>query len=80
MLRTVIPSLLLVLGFLVLFAAAQKLLGRTLLSEDPAAVLDFLSSLAQFAAIPITVAFGVIVLIIQQQEVEQQAQEQEQRV
>lgn len=67
MLRTVIWSSLLVLVFLILFAMAQKLLGRTLLSEDPAAVLGFLSSLAQFAAIPITIAFGVIVLIIQQQ-------------
>jgi len=65
--RTVIWSSLLVLVFLIIFAVAQKLLGRTLLSEDPNAVLGFLSSLAQFAAIPITIAFGVIVLIIQQQ-------------
>ncbi len=67
MVRTVIQSSVLVLGFLYLTVMAQKLLGKTLLSEDPSAVSGFLSSLAQFAAIPITIAFGVIVLIIQQQ-------------
>lgn len=51
----------------ILCIVVQRLLGRALLSEDPAAVSGFLSSLAQFAAIPISIAFGVIVLIIQQQ-------------
>jgi hypothetical protein len=67
LIRAVIQSSLLVLGFLILSVMAQKLLGRTLLSENPVAVSGFLSSLAQFAAIPITIAFGVVVLIIQQQ-------------
>jgi hypothetical protein len=38
-----------------------------LISEDPTAVSGFLSSLAQFAAIPITIAFSVIVLVIERQ-------------
>ena len=50
-----------------LVLAAQRLSGRTFLSENPEAISAFLSSLAQFAAIPVTIAFGVIVLIIQQQ-------------
>ncbi len=67
MLSAVIQSLPLVLGFLYLTVMVQKVLGKTLVSEDPTDVSGFLSSLAQFAAIPITIAFSVIVLIIERQ-------------
>jgi hypothetical protein len=67
LIRAAIFSLLLVLGFLYSTVLVQKQLGWTLLSEDPTAISGFLSSLAQFAAIPITIAFGVIVLIIERQ-------------
>ncbi len=60
-------SSLLVLVSLGLAVIAQKLSGWTFLSNNPKAISTFLSSLAQFAAIPVTIAFGVIVLIIQQQ-------------
>ncbi len=58
-------SSLLVLASLGLAVIAQRLSGRTFLSNNPEAISTFLSSLAQFAAIPVTIAFGVIVLIIQ---------------
>ncbi len=67
MVRAVVTSLLVVLASLGLIVLAQWLSGWTFLSDNPDAVSTFLSSLSQFAAIPITIAFGVIVLIIQQQ-------------
>lgn len=67
MIRALIHSLSLVLASLGLVVIAQKLTGWAFLSNNPAAISTFLSSLAQFAAIPVTIAFGVIVLIIQQQ-------------
>lgn len=45
----------------------QWLTGWTFLSDDPATISTFLASLASFAAIPVTIAFGVIVFVIQQQ-------------
>jgi hypothetical protein len=45
----------------------QRLIGFMPLSDDPAAVSDFLSSLSQFAAVPVTLAFAVIVLVVQLQ-------------
>ncbi|TCJ20725.1 hypothetical protein E0L93_00390 [Rubrobacter taiwanensis] len=67
MVRALIKSSLLVLASLGLVVITQKLSGWTFLSNNPEAISTFLSSLAQFAAIPVTIAFGVIVLIIQQQ-------------
>lgn len=67
MIRALMKSSLLVLASLGLVVIAQKLSGWTFLSNNPEAISTFLSSLAQFAAIPVTIAFGVIVLIIQQQ-------------
>lgn len=67
MIRALIKSSLLVLTSLGLVVVVQKLSGWTFLSNNPEAISTFLSSLAQFAAIPVTIAFGVIVLIIQQQ-------------
>jgi hypothetical protein len=67
LIRALIKSSLLVLASLGLAVIAQKLSGWTFLSDNPKAISTFLSSLAQFAAIPVTIAFGVIVLIIQQQ-------------
>ncbi len=67
MVRAIVTSLLVVSASLGLVVLAQRVSGWTFLSDDPDAISTFLSSLAQFAAIPITIAFGVIVLIIQQQ-------------
>lgn len=67
MVRSVVTSSLVVLASFSLVVLAQGVSGRAFLSDDPDAISTFLSSLAQFAAIPITIAFGVIVLIIQQQ-------------
>lgn len=67
MIRALMASSLLVLASLGLVVIAQRLTGWTFLSNNPEAISTFLSSLAQFAAIPVTIAFGVIVLIIQQQ-------------
>lgn len=67
MIRALMTSSFLVLTTLGLAVVAQKLTGWTFLSNNPEAISTFLSSLAQFAAIPVTIAFGVIVLIIQQQ-------------
>ncbi|MBX6764418.1 MAG: hypothetical protein IRY88_12165 [Rubrobacteraceae bacterium] len=45
----------------------QSFTGWVLLSGDPTAVSEFLAVLAQFAAIPIALAFVVIVLVIRLQ-------------
>lgn len=45
----------------------QRFTGWMPLSDDSVAVSGFLSSLSQFAAVPVTLAFAVIVLIIQLQ-------------
>jgi hypothetical protein len=49
---------------LVLF---QGWLGWTPLAPDPSSVSGFLSSLAQFATIPVTLGLGIVVLVIQLQ-------------
>ncbi|QIN82793.1 hypothetical protein GBA63_09120 [Rubrobacter tropicus] len=67
MIRALTSSLLLVLASFALVVMVQNLLGWTFLSGDPETVSTFLSSLAQFAAIPVTIAFGVVVVVIQQQ-------------
>ncbi len=67
MVRAIVTSLLVVSASLGLVVLVQRVSGWTFLSDDPDAISSFLASLAQFAAIPITIAFGVIVLIIQQQ-------------
>lgn len=54
------------LGVLVV-VLVQKALGWRPLSSDPSAVSSYLSSLAQFAAVPVTLALGIIVLVIQLQ-------------
>lgn len=46
---------------------AQRIVGWTFLSNNPQTIVTFLASLASFAAVPVTIAFGVIVLVIQQQ-------------
>lgn len=51
----------------VLLVLLQRFTGLMPLSEDPTAVSGFLSALAQFAAVPVTLAFAVIVLVIQLQ-------------
>ena len=60
-------SLLLVAAALILAVWAQWVTEWTFLSDDPTTVSAFLTSLASFAAVPVTIAFGVIVLVIQQQ-------------
>lgn len=45
----------------------QRFTGLMPLSDDPVSVSGFLSSLSQFAAVPVTLAFAVIVLVIQLQ-------------
>ena len=60
-------SLTLVIVTLFLGVFAQRLTGWTFLSDDPAIISTFLASLASFAAIPVSIAFAVIVLVIQQQ-------------
>jgi hypothetical protein len=45
----------------------QRVLGYMPLSDDPTAISSFLSSLAQFAAVPVTLAFAIIVLVVQLQ-------------
>jgi hypothetical protein len=67
MIRALMLSLLVVLTSWGLVVVVQVPLGWTFLADDPGSISTFLSSLAQFAAIPVTIAFGVIVLIIQQQ-------------
>lgn len=62
-----VKSLLLVVAALLLSVWVQSLTGRTFLSGDPTTVSAFLTALASFAAVPVTIAFGVIVLVIQQQ-------------
>lgn len=60
-------SVLLVFASLLLAVFAQRLVGWTFLSANPQTISTFLASLASFAAVPVTIAFGVIVLVIQQQ-------------
>lgn len=67
MIGALIRSLSLVVVSLVLTVVFQKVTGWTFLSDNPATISTFLASLASFAAIPVTIAFGVIVLVIQQQ-------------
>lgn len=50
-----------------LLVLLQRLTGWMPLSDDPASVAGFLSSLSQFAAVPVTLAFAVIVLVVQLQ-------------
>lgn len=45
----------------------QRVLGWRPISSDPSAVSSYLTSLAQFAAVPVTLALGIIVLVIQLQ-------------
>jgi hypothetical protein len=45
----------------------QRGLGWTPMSSDPSSVSSYLSALAQFAAIPVTLALGILVLVIQLQ-------------
>jgi hypothetical protein len=45
----------------------QRGLGWTPISSDPSSVSSYLTSLAQFAAIPVTLALGILVLVIQLQ-------------
>ncbi|MBX6763691.1 MAG: hypothetical protein IRY88_08415 [Rubrobacteraceae bacterium] len=56
-----------VLVGVVLLVFLQRFTGWMPLSDDPTAVSEFLSALAQFAAVPVTLAFAVIVLVIQLQ-------------
>jgi hypothetical protein len=51
----------------VLLVLIQKISGWRPLSSDPSSVSSYLSSLAQFAAIPVTLALGILVLVIQLQ-------------
>ncbi len=67
MVGALVRSVLLVVVSLLAAVGAQRLLGRTFLTDDPDAISTFLASLASFAAVPVTIAFGVIVLVIQQQ-------------
>lgn len=50
-----------------LLVLAQRVSGWRLLSNDPGAISSFLSSLAQFATVPVTLALGIVVLVIQLQ-------------
>ena len=59
-------ALLAALGVCVL-VFTQRVLGWRPLSSDPSAVSSYLTSLAQFAAVPVTLALGIIVLVIQLQ-------------
>ena len=45
----------------------QKILGWRPISGDPSSVSSYLTALAQFAAIPVTLALGILVLVIQLQ-------------
>jgi len=56
-----------VLVGVVLLVLLQRFTGWMPLSDDPTAVSGFLSALAQFAAVPVTLAFALIVLVIQLQ-------------
>ncbi len=49
----------------VLLVVTQRVLGWRPISSDPSSVSSYLSSLAQFAAIPVTLALGILVLVIQ---------------
>lgn len=51
----------------VLLVLLQRFTGLMPLSDNPTAVSGFLSSLSQFAAVPVTLAFAVIVLVVQLQ-------------
>jgi len=53
--------------WVVLLVLIQKLLGWRPISGDPASVSSYLTALAQFAAIPVTLALGILVLVIQLQ-------------
>lgn len=45
----------------------QRGFGWTPISSDPSSISSYLSALAQFAAIPVTLALGILVLVIQLQ-------------
>jgi hypothetical protein len=50
-----------------LLVVIQRLLGWRPISGDPSSVSSYLTALAQFAAIPVTLALGILVLVIQLQ-------------
>lgn len=50
-----------------LLVLIQRLSGWRPISNDPSAVSNYLSALAQFAAVPVTLAFAIIVVVIQLQ-------------
>jgi hypothetical protein len=50
-----------------LLVLMQRISGWRPISSDPSAVSNYLSALAQFAAVPVTLAFAIIVVVIQLQ-------------
>lgn len=67
LLWAVVKSALLVAFGVALLVLIQRISGWRPISSDPSAVSNYLSALAQFAAVPVTLAFAIIVVVIQLQ-------------
>jgi hypothetical protein len=62
-----LKSALLVAFGVALLVFIRRISGWRPISSDPSAVSNYLSSLAQFTAVPVTLAFAIIVLVVQLQ-------------